>query len=112
MKKRKHFFGLLLIFFNTLRIPYGEQSDQVLSPSAEVSLKKAREGIYQEWVHFQIMGRTHTSEERLKIEALHQAITLIDEAMALLGYDVSDLQSFTSSEERKNELRKILGEET
>jgi hypothetical protein len=56
--------------------------------SAEEKLAQAREGLYQESAHLQVLGRELTEQEKQRSEALQRAIKLIDEALTVLGLKV------------------------
>jgi len=57
-------------------------TNETIAP--EDRLRQAREELYQEWVHLQIVGRALTPEEQLRAESLSQAIQLLDEVLEIL----------------------------
>jgi len=58
-------------------------TNEMISP--ETKLKEAREALEQERIHLQVIGRALTPEERIRADALGQAVPLLDEALTVLG---------------------------
>ncbi|MDP3981873.1 MAG: hypothetical protein Q8Q33_10720 [Chlamydiota bacterium] len=84
----KHIIGLIFVCFSICLSLSAQDEKNLPLPetqqTAEPLLLQAREDLYQEWVHFQIMGRAHSPDEVERIEHLESAIKKIDEAIALI----------------------------
>ncbi len=48
-------------------------------------LRRAREELQGEWVGLQVVGRGHSPDEERRVEALSQAVQLIDQALSVLS---------------------------
>lgn len=57
-------------------------SNELKSP--ENSLRKAREALYQEWTHLQVVGHALSPDEQRRSLVLGRVILLLDQALAAL----------------------------
>ncbi len=80
----------------------------------EEKLSEAREVLHQEWVTLQILGRALTEEENARLQILSEAVSLIDEALAILQVEedlFAEEEEWEEEEELEEEEEEALGDE-